>query len=192
MRALFLGMVAISIAAPACAGINLMKNASFESPKVPKGSFQRFEPGDKIGAWTVVGGPVELVSDTYTDGNFHFNAENGHQWLNLCADPGEHGGIQQRVHITALQNYELEVAVGSVFDPDGAYGNITKAKANVERTDAHTFSVKARRSSNGAQEWVRSGQLDFSFGASQWVTIEIDGMDLDKDCAIDAVYLDEF
>jgi len=190
MRAVFLGMVAISIAIPAYAE-NPIKNGSFETPAVPKGSFQRFEPGDKIGAWTVVGGPVELVSDTYADGNFHFNAGRGHQWLNLCADPGEHGGIQQTVRVIALEHYALDASLGSVFDPQGAYGSITRAKAHIGG-EGHTFSFHAAPSSDGEQQWGMGGEMDVAFGSTQRLILEIDGVDLDKDCAIDAVSMDGF
>ncbi len=60
-------------------GANLIKDGGFESPAVPVGSLTRFDTGDKIGPWTVVGasGTVDLISKSYTYDGFTFLAKAG-------------------------------------------------------------------------------------------------------------------
>ena len=100
---------------------NLLKDGGFESPIVPPGSYTTFVTGQKIGPWTVIGQlaslPVSLVSTTYQNGQFHYNAHRGQQYLNLAIfgeGAYEYVGISQSVSTAPGTAYALSFWLGLV------------------------------------------------------------------------------
>jgi len=69
---------------PARAG-NLVKDASFEKPVVPDGTYQSFSTGDSFKNWTVVGEPgnVAIVNQDFTYCAHTFPAKKGVQFVDL-------------------------------------------------------------------------------------------------------------
>jgi len=105
--------------------LNLISNAGFELPIVPKGSFQVFSVGKLFNGWRVVGvpGDVAVISGAYQSGGLRFPAKSGKQWLDLTGDDSNtHTGVAQRVRTVAGASYRLTFWVGNVYDPDGIFG----------------------------------------------------------------------
>ncbi|MGE5177452.1 MAG: choice-of-anchor C family protein [Hyphomicrobiales bacterium] len=103
------------IAAPAArgcdhAGVNLVRNGSFEIPAIPSLPYLRDLAGDSIGAWAVVEGPVDLISGPF------WQAADEAQSVDLDGSCGA-GAIAQRVPTTAGHAYRLCFALSG--NPDG-------------------------------------------------------------------------
>ena len=91
--------------------MNLVRDGSFEIPAIPDLPYFQASAGDSIGAWAVVGGPVDLIS-----GGFWKSAA-GYQSLDLDGSCGV-GAIVQRIPTTPGHVYTLCFALAG--NPDGS------------------------------------------------------------------------
>jgi hypothetical protein len=104
---MFAGGIGVATAGPQ----NLLTDPGFEHPPAPQGTFKVYEPGQEIGAWTVVGasGNVALTSTTEMDGEFVFEAHSGQGYVDLTGncDCGAPSGVAQTVATIPGQTYQL-------------------------------------------------------------------------------------
>jgi hypothetical protein len=111
----------VILASPALAA-NLIKDGSFETPAPPVGSYTDVDPGQKIGAWTVVGGHnVTISSTTEVNLGITLDAKKGKAFLDLtgncdCGDAT--AGVEQTVKTTPGTSYTLTFFVGNSDTPD--------------------------------------------------------------------------
>ena len=160
-RGLFCAVLAvgtvIASGGPASATTNLIKNGSFEKPVVPAGSFQNFATGQSFTGWKVTGatGAVSIVSGTFQDQGFTFNAQTGAQWIDLTG-PGSKTatGIAQSVATTAGTSYQLTFWVGNVNDPGGTFGVSSTVKVLVNGALKLT-AVNSLHPTNHKQAWKK-------------------------------------
>jgi archaellum component FlaG (FlaF/FlaG flagellin family) len=121
---------------------NLIKDGSFETPKVPVASYELFATGDTFGKyWTVVGDPgnVAVISTTFESFGFTFDAHSGEQWLDLTGSSNTVTGVAQPVATTKGSAYTLTFWVGNVDDPGGPLG--TTSTVNVLVNGTQVFSA---------------------------------------------------
>jgi hypothetical protein len=95
MKIASIAFVVLAATSSAATAQNLLKDSSFETPVIAEGSLLNVYPGQKIGAWNVVGSSpsfnwVTLVSGTYPADGITFNAHSGKQYLSLTG--GNNGG----------------------------------------------------------------------------------------------------
>ena len=98
----------------------LIKNGGFERPAPPPGGFHNYNPGQRIGPWTVVGnGNVATVSTTYRTRGYVLNARRGLSFLDLTGlcDCGASSGVSQSVATTPDASYTLSFWVGNAVIP---------------------------------------------------------------------------
>ena len=99
-------------------GTNLVVDGSFESPKVPSGSYTVFGKGTKFGAWTVSGrasGNVAVVSDKFVYGGYTFPAACNHQALDVTGTSNSRNGVEQGVKTVRGAAYTLSFKVGNAY-----------------------------------------------------------------------------
>ena len=122
---LFLVVAAtFGVAIPASASSNLLLDGNFSSPVVGVGSYSLFSTGTTLSTWRVVGaaGNVGIVSGSFQQGGFTFEADHGDQDLDLTGSSNSPTGVAQTVPTTVGARYTLGVAVGNVYDPSGIFG----------------------------------------------------------------------
>lgn len=100
---------------------NLIKNGSFEKPAPPPGSYTDYNPGQKIGAWVVVGSHnVSITSTTEVNLGITLDAKKGAAFADLtgncdCGDPTS--GVAQTVKTVPGTTYALTFWVGNCYIP---------------------------------------------------------------------------
>jgi hypothetical protein len=118
-RAALFTAMASAIALPAAAA-NLIKNGGFETPPSAMNYFTTYQPGQTIGAWTVVGssGNVATVSN-YNEGGVTWTAHQGKAFLDLTGtcDCGAASGVAQTVKTIVGTTYKLTFWVGNTYIP---------------------------------------------------------------------------
>ena len=138
--ALFGGVLAFGGSAYAAQGSAVadpIQDPGFETPVVPKGSFDLFDTGGSIGPWKVVGvnGNVAVASTSFTQGGFTFDAKQGVQWLDLTGlNSNSATGVAQTVPTVVGTKYELGFSVGNVVDPNGEFGTTSTVDVSVNGT----------------------------------------------------------
>ena len=133
MRSFHNVLLVIAIAWPSAGALaaNLIKNGSFETPAPPPGSYTDYNPGQKIGAWIVVGGEnVSITSTTEVNLGVTLDAKNGKAFADLtgncdCGDPT--AGVAQTVKTVPGTTYTLSFWVGNCYTP----GHGTTSTVNV-------------------------------------------------------------
>jgi hypothetical protein len=144
-----------ALAAPAWAG-NLIKDGSFETPAPPAGGYTDYDPGQKIGAWTVVGGHnVTISSTTEVNDGVTLHAKRGAAFADLtgncdCGDPTQ--GVAQTVKTTPGTTYSLTFWVGNCDIP----GHGTTSTVNVYVGSTLLVSAKNGRGHGSTKQvWVK-------------------------------------
>jgi len=97
---------------------NLLNDGGFETPSPPYGGFEQYNPGQKLGAWTVVGeGNVATVSTNYNTRGYALVARRGQSFLDLTGlcDCGAASGVSQSVGTTPNAPYTLTFWVGNAY-----------------------------------------------------------------------------
>ncbi len=125
MRTQLLSVLVAFAACPIGTGhaANLIKDGGFETPAPPPGSYTDYDPGQKIGAWTVVGGHnVTISSTTEVNGGVTLDAKAGAAFADLtgncdCGDPTE--GVAQTVKTVPGTTYTLTFWVGNCYISGG-------------------------------------------------------------------------
>jgi hypothetical protein len=87
-----------------CGSQNLIQDGDFETPVIPSGTFASFGTGSSLGPWTVIGPPnadVVLLSTTYGEEGYTYNAESGVQSIDLTVGANYPSGLQQTVNLQA-------------------------------------------------------------------------------------------
>jgi hypothetical protein len=118
-----MALLAVAISSPAGGALaaNLIKNGSFETPAPPPGGYNDYDPGQKIGAWTVVGGhDVSISSTSEVNLGITLDAKKGKGFADLtgdcdCGDPT--AGVAQTVKTTPGTTYVLSFWVGNCYTP---------------------------------------------------------------------------
>jgi hypothetical protein len=96
---------------------NLIADGSFETPKVPSGSYTTYGKGQKFSGWSVVGKPgnIAVVSDKFVYGGYTFPAACGHQLVDLTGTSDSRTGLQQSIKTTTGATYTLTFDVGNAY-----------------------------------------------------------------------------
>ena len=125
-------------AAQGSAVANLIQDPGFETPVLPTGALaQNYSTGQSIGPWNVVGvsGNVTVLSTSFTQFGFTFDAEEGVQWLDLTGlSSNAATGVAQTVPTVIGTTYELGFSVGNIVDPGGAFGTTSTVDVSVNGT----------------------------------------------------------
>ena len=156
-----------ALTAPAWAG-NLIKDGSFETPAPPAGGYTDYDPGRRIGAWTVVGGHnVTISSTTEVNDGVTLDAKRGAAFADLtgdcdCGDPTE--GVAQTVKTTPGATYSLTFWVGNCDIP--GHGTISTVNVYVGST-LLVAAKNARGQGSTKQIWRKFSE---SFVASSTTT----------------------
>ena len=169
---------------------SLIKDGGFETPVVPDGSLTRFNTGDMIGPWSVVGasGTVDLISKSFTFESFTFTAKSGKQWLDLTGDTQTATGVAQTFATKSGSSYQLKFSVGSVYDPNGQAGTSSTVYVMNGGTQIYKAVAKGKKGST-SQTW-HSFTVTFKATASSTTLSFINGdPPTDTDCGLDAVSL---
>jgi len=150
--ALFAGALALLSGATAL-GANLVTDGSFESPLVPAHGFANFGTGASIGAWTVVGPQVSIVSGSFVQNGISFTAQDGAQWLDLTGDGSNQSeGVQQSVATVPGQTYQLSFWVGNVNDVGGIFGTTSTVDLSINGA-AHGAFTNSCTTCTTTQGW---------------------------------------
>jgi len=114
------------------AATNLIRDGSFEKPKVPKGSYNTYNTGTTFGPWKVVGaaGDVAIVSTSYVTNGYGWTAGCGKQSLDL-ADGGGKTGVSQTIS-TSSGKRTLSFKVGNFYDPGTFLGKTSTVDVLVD------------------------------------------------------------
>jgi hypothetical protein len=162
-----IAVVVLLAAVPRAVVADLIVNGSFESPVVGVGSFADFGTNSTFSGWTVVGAPgaVSIISGAYTEGGFHFPAEDAAQWLDLTGDASNTAtGVQQSVATIIGATYNLSFYVGNIVG--GGFG--TTSTVNLRINGTPTFSaVNSENSGTSTLAWE---QFSLSFTATSSTT----------------------
>ena len=117
MRAIVVTAI-LATSLPAYAA-NLIKDGSFETPAPPAGGYTDYDPGQKIGAWTVVGTHnVSITSTTEVNLGITLDAKRGAAFVDLtgnCDCGGPTTGVEQTVKTTPGTTYKLTFWVGNCY-----------------------------------------------------------------------------
>lgn len=111
--------------AASAASAQTVGNGGFEAPPPPAGSFNLYNPGQTIGAFTVFGAAgsnVAVISNTFNDPAGRNNSHTGDAHLDLTGSVDNGGGQQGVVQSVATiqgQAYTLSFYIGHRYD-DGA------------------------------------------------------------------------
>jgi Protein of unknown function (DUF642) len=111
------------VATPAQASANLIVNGDFSSPAVAVGNYSLVSTGSSLSGWRVVGAPgdVAVMSGTFVQDGFTFDAEGQPQWLDLTGISNSATGVEQSVPTEIGVRYVLRFSVGNVYDPGGIF-----------------------------------------------------------------------
>jgi hypothetical protein len=131
MRRTLLGLVGVNcvaivaLATSAAASSNLMVNGDFSSPTVAVGNYSLVSEGTSFTGWRVVGanGDVGVMSGSYLQGGYAFDADRSSQWLDLTGISNSVTGVSQAVATVDGARYELRFAIGNVYNPGGIFGD---------------------------------------------------------------------
>ena len=189
---IFVALTAVffGLAAPAgeASAASLIDDGGFETPVVPDGSLTRFNTGDMIGPWTVVGatGTVDLISTSFMFEGFTFSAKSGKQWLDLTGNTQTATGVAQTFPTTSGSRYQLKFSVGSVYDPNGQAGTSSTVTVMNGSTQIYKAVAKGKKGST-AQTW-HSFTVTFKASSASTMLSFINGdPSTDTDCGLDAV-----
>jgi hypothetical protein len=131
---------------------NLIRNGSFEEPRVPIGSYQLLSKGQAFVGWNVVGiGNVAVISRSYTSEGLSFPVPNGRQWLDMTGLSNSSVGVSQRVATKIGDHYTLTFEVGNQDDPKGIYGTKSTVDVFVNGTP---LLIATNRIDNGTKRQV--------------------------------------
>lgn len=104
------------------ASAQTVANGGFENPPPPSGSFNLYNPGQSIGAFTVFGGAgsnVAVISNTFNDPAGRNNSHSGDAHLDLTGSVDNGAGQQGVVQTVATiqgQAYTLSFYIGHRYD----------------------------------------------------------------------------
>ena len=165
----FIGMIAaIGCAAAPAFAANLIKNGSFETPAPPPGGYTDYAPGQKIGAWIVVGNHnVTISSTTEVNDGVTLDAKKGAAFADLtgncdCGDPTS--GVAQTVKTVPGTTYALTFWVGNCDIP----GHGTTSTVNVYVGSTLLIAAKNTRGKGSTKQvWQK---FSTSFVASAATT----------------------
>jgi uncharacterized protein DUF642/PEP-CTERM motif-containing protein len=146
---------------------NLVSDGSFETPVVTVGSFQNFNGGAALGAWTSgSGGQVSIVSGSFVQGGINFVAEDGTQWLDLTGDGANspNDAVQQTVPTTIGTMYTLSYFVGNVVNPEGIFGRTSTVFVSINGV-VSKGSTNSGGAGTNTQNWEEFG-LTFTAGSA--------------------------
>ena len=117
------GVALVALATPAAASTNLIINGDFSSPVVGAGSDEFLSVGTSFAGWRVVGanGDVAIMSGTFLQNGFTFDADRSTQWLDLTGISNSETGVTQSVSTVAGSRYVLRFATGNVYNPGGIF-----------------------------------------------------------------------
>ncbi|MGP8010800.1 MAG: DUF642 domain-containing protein, partial [Acidimicrobiales bacterium] len=117
------GVALVALATPAAASTNLIINGDFSSPAVGAGSDEFLSVGTSFAGWRVVGanGDVAIMSGTFLQNGFTFDADRSTQWLDLTGISNSETGVTQSVSTVAGSRYVLRFATGNVYNPGGIF-----------------------------------------------------------------------
>jgi hypothetical protein len=174
---LLIAAAAVTLAAPALAGPNLLSNASFESPALTPGSNFLVLTTD-IAGWALSGSQspgVALIEESYSlpdaEGR-SFAAADGRQFLDLTGN-GTNGdaGIMATINLPA-GSYSVSFAVGN-------YGGSSSVSLSINGGPVSVFSNTSSSSTNVV--W-QTFSVDFnSDGASAATTLDFRNLDAPTD-----------
>ena len=134
---------------PARAG-NLVKDASFEKPVVPDGTYQSFSTGDSFKNWTVVGEPgnVAIVNQDFTYCAHTFPARKGVQFVDLTGTTDTSGtGLQQTIDTAPGATYSLAFYIGNVYDTASNCGTTSTVNVLIDGAPVASFTNKRGKGS---------------------------------------------
>jgi hypothetical protein len=131
---------------------NLIKNGSFEKPTVSQGQLMRFDTGQTIGPWTVVGasGNVDLFGPDFTYQGCTFNAKKGKQQLDLTGASDTATGVQQTIKTRAGTTYNLSLYIGAI-DSSCIDGATSTVNVFVDGTQITSFAYTAKSAGTTAR-----------------------------------------
>ena len=123
-------LAAIFLPALPATAANLIKNGSFETPAPPKGGYTDYNPGQKIGAWIVVGKQNVSITSTTEVNYITLDAKKGAAFADLtgnCDCGDSTSGVAQTVKTVPGTTYTLTFWVGNCYIP----GHGTTSTVNV-------------------------------------------------------------
>ncbi len=136
-------MSVIVLGAGAAHAANLIKDASFETPATPAGTFTTYAPGQTIGQWIVVGPGNVATVNNYQEGGVLWTAHQGHAFLDLTGtcDCGAASGVAQTVKTVPGTSYKLTFWVGNT---------VIGGQGNTSTVDVYNGSTRLIAATNKA------------------------------------------
>ena len=135
---------------------NLIKDGGFETPATPAGQYTVYNPGQTLGAWTVVGShDVNTSSTTEVNLGITLKAKAGQAFIDLtgdcdCGDPTT--GVAQTVKTVVGQSYVLTFWVGNCDIPNAG----TTSTINVYAGSTLLIAAKNANGRNStSQVWKK-------------------------------------
>lgn len=146
---------------------NLLTNASFESPDIVSlnDSIWYDSGSTTIIGWTVVGGQIQLVPDTYLTANL--NASDGRQWIDLTGMVGYGKGLKSdnvttEIGATYLLTFDLGEYIA--FGTASANMSINGATPTIFTNNQSDYQGKMMNWEPKSFSWVAdSNSANFTF-----------------------------
>jgi Protein of unknown function (DUF642) len=134
--------------APAGAA-NLIKNASFENPVTPDGTYIAYSTGQKFDHWLVVGDPgnVATVNADFTYCGHTYTAKKGTAFVDLTGTSDTATGVQQTIATTPGATYALTFNIGNVYDTVYNCGTTSTVEVLIDGENVGSFTNKAGQGS---------------------------------------------
>jgi hypothetical protein len=184
-----LAAVFVFLAWPAFAA-SLIRDGGFEAPAPPAGSYTDYDPGQKIGPWTVVGGHnVTISSTTEVNRGVTLDARQGAAFLDLtgncdCGDATS--GVEQTVKTVPGTTYTLTFFVGNCDMP----GHGTTSTVNVYIGSTLLVAAKnAYGKGSSRQAWVKFSETFVASSPRTTVSFRNGDPSGDEQNGLDAVTL---
>jgi hypothetical protein len=175
-----------------CGSQNLIQDGDFETPVLPSGSYESFASGGAVGPWTVIGptnAEVVLITDTFSEFGYTYNAESGVQSIDLTAGSNLASGLQQTVTLQANHRYTLCFWVGNINDPQyyGPPSSTVIVMVNGQQTFKATNKRGARDS--GVVTWKQFKKTFVAAGGPTTISFNNGGPANDNYNGLDNVEL---
>ena len=130
--------------APATAA-NLIKNASFEFPASPDGSYTLYSTGQQFDHWLVVGAPgnIATVNSDFSYCGHVYNAKKGKQFVDLTGTSDTATGVQQTIPTKAGSTYVVGFNLGNIYDTSSNCGTTSTVDLVIDGENVASFTNKA-------------------------------------------------